>query len=78
MEGHLRRDERRSGASRASIPRTYATQLAGEVDGFAAEDCIEKRLIVQTDHWTQMALAATQMALDDAGGRPRGRRTRTR
>ena len=38
--------------------------------GFAAEDWIEKRLIVQTDHWTHMALAATQMALDDAGVDP--------
>jgi 3-oxoacyl-(acyl-carrier-protein) synthase len=36
------------------------------VDGFNAEDWIEKRLIVQTDHWTHMALAATQMALEDA------------
>jgi 3-oxoacyl-(acyl-carrier-protein) synthase len=40
------------------------------VKGFAAEDWIEKRLIVQTDHWTHMALAATQMALDDAGVDP--------
>jgi 3-oxoacyl-(acyl-carrier-protein) synthase len=44
----------------------YPAQLAGEVDGFNAEDWIEKRLIVQTDHWTHMALAAAQMALDDA------------
>ncbi|MET0512179.1 MAG: ketosynthase chain-length factor [Thermoleophilaceae bacterium] len=51
-------------------PSRYATQLAGEVKGFAAEDWIEKRLIVQTDHWTHMALAATQMALDDAGVDP--------
>ena len=47
-------------------PSRYPSQLAGEVDGFNAEDWIEKRLIVQTDHWTHMALAATQMALDDA------------
>jgi 3-oxoacyl-(acyl-carrier-protein) synthase len=47
-------------------PSRYPTQLAGEVDGFNAEDWIEKRLIVQTDHWTHMALAATQMALEDA------------
>ena len=33
---------------------------------FDAEDYIEKRMIVQTDRWTHMALAATQMALDDA------------
>lgn len=47
-------------------PSSYAAQLAGEVSGFDAEDWIEKRLIVQTDHWTHMALAATQMALEDA------------
>jgi 3-oxoacyl-(acyl-carrier-protein) synthase len=47
-------------------PSKYETQLAGEVDGFSAEDWIEKRLMVQTDHWTHMALAAAQMALEDA------------
>jgi 3-oxoacyl-(acyl-carrier-protein) synthase len=47
-------------------PSGYPVQLAGEVNGFNAEDWIERRLIVQTDHWTHMALAATQMALDDA------------
>ena len=44
----------------------YATQLAGEVDGFDPEQYIERRLMVQTDRWTWMALAATQMALEDA------------
>ena len=44
----------------------YATQLAGEVEGFNAPDYIEQRLIVQTDRWTWMGLAATQMALRDA------------
>lgn len=48
----------------------YATTLAGEVDGFDAEDFIERRLIVQTDRWTWMALAATQMALEDAAFDP--------
>jgi 3-oxoacyl-(acyl-carrier-protein) synthase len=47
-------------------PSGYPVQLAGEVNGFKAEDWIERRLIVQTDHWTHMALAATQMALEDA------------
>jgi len=47
-------------------PSGYPVQLAGEVNGFNAEDWIERRLIVQTDHWTHMALAATKMALDDA------------
>jgi 3-oxoacyl-(acyl-carrier-protein) synthase len=48
-------------------PERYDTQLAGEVDGFNADDFIEKRLQVQTDRWTHMALAAAQMAFDDAG-----------
>ena len=44
----------------------YATRLAGEVDGFDPEEFIERRLMVQTDRWTWMALGATQMALEDA------------
>jgi 3-oxoacyl-(acyl-carrier-protein) synthase len=36
-------------------PSRYATQLAGEVSDFDAEDWIEKRMIVQTDRWTHMA-----------------------
>ncbi len=47
-------------------PSKYETQLAGEVEDFDPDDYIEKRLEVQTDRWTHMALAATQMALDDA------------
>jgi 3-oxoacyl-(acyl-carrier-protein) synthase len=47
-------------------PSKYAAQLGGEVDGFDPEQYIEKRLMVQTDRWTWMALGATQMALDDA------------
>jgi minimal PKS chain-length factor (CLF/KS beta) len=47
-------------------PSRYATQLAGEVDDFKADDWIERRLQVQTDRWTHMALAATQMAFEDA------------
>ena len=48
----------------------YAAKLAGEVDGFEPTDYIEQRLIVQTDRWTWMALAATQMAFDDAAYDP--------
>jgi 3-oxoacyl-(acyl-carrier-protein) synthase len=48
-------------------PSKYATQLAGEVEDFKANDYIEQRLIVQTDRWTWMDLAAAKMALDDAG-----------
>jgi minimal PKS chain-length factor (CLF/KS beta) len=46
-------------------PERYPTQLAGEVDGFEPADWMDKRLQVQTDRWTWMAIAATQMALDD-------------
>jgi 3-oxoacyl-(acyl-carrier-protein) synthase len=48
----------------------YSTGLAGEVDGFEATDYIDQRLIVQTDRWTWMALAATEMALADAAFDP--------
>jgi minimal PKS chain-length factor (CLF/KS beta) len=48
----------------------YDTQLAGEVDGFEPEGYIDKRLMVQTDRWTWMALAATQMAFEDASFDP--------
>jgi minimal PKS chain-length factor (CLF/KS beta) len=51
-------------------PSSYATQLAGEVEGFKATDYIPQQLVVQTDRWTWMALAATQMALKDAGFDP--------
>jgi minimal PKS chain-length factor (CLF/KS beta) len=47
-------------------PSKYATQLAGEVDGFDPDNWIERRLQVQTDRWTHMALAATQIAFEDA------------
>jgi 3-oxoacyl-(acyl-carrier-protein) synthase len=51
-------------------PSQYATQLAGEVDEFNADDWIERRLQVQTDRWTHMALAATQMAFEHAAFDP--------
>jgi act minimal PKS chain-length factor (CLF/KS beta) len=45
---------------------TYPTRLAGEVRDFNAKDHVTNRMIVQTDRWTQMALAATEEALRDA------------
>ena len=48
-------------------PSQYKTQFAGEVKGFDATKYIDQRLIVQTDRWTWMAMAATQEALKDAG-----------
>ncbi|GIF71644.1 beta-ketoacyl synthase N-terminal-like domain-containing protein [Asanoa siamensis] len=40
--------------------------LAGRVAGFQAEGAVDPRLIIQTDKWTWMSLAATRQALDDA------------
>jgi minimal PKS chain-length factor (CLF/KS beta) len=51
-------------------PSSYATQLAGEVEGFQPTDYLPQQMIVQTDRWTWMALAATQMALKDAAFEP--------
>ena len=48
----------------------YATGIAGQVTGFRSSDHIDERLAVQTDRWTWMALAAAQMALDDASYDP--------
>jgi 3-oxoacyl-(acyl-carrier-protein) synthase len=54
-------------------PSRYATQFAGEVPDFEPTDYIERRIVVQSDRWTWMGLAATQMALDDGGLRPADR-----
>lgn len=54
-------------------PSQYPATLAGEVTGFEATDYIDQRMIVQTDRWTHMALAATQMALEDAEFDPEGK-----
>lgn len=48
----------------------YPVRLAGEVRGFAAEDSLGSRLIVQTDRWSHFGLVATSMALDDAALAP--------
>jgi minimal PKS chain-length factor (CLF/KS beta) len=45
----------------------YPSCLAGEVPQFEATDHIDGRLIVQTDRWTWFGLAATTLALADAG-----------
>jgi minimal PKS chain-length factor (CLF/KS beta) len=47
-------------------PSRYATVLAGQVPDFVADEHVDERLIVQTDRWTWLSLAATQLALDDA------------
>jgi minimal PKS chain-length factor (CLF/KS beta) len=47
-------------------PAGYRTTLAGQVDGFVVEEQVDGRLIVQTDRWTWLSLAAARMALEDA------------
>jgi len=51
-------------------PGRYPTTLAGEVRDFTAPDRVPGRLVVQTDHWTHLALAAADLALADAAVEP--------
>jgi minimal PKS chain-length factor (CLF/KS beta) len=64
--------EGRSGIRRISRfdPSKYDSQLAGEVEGFDPKDHIPPQVIVQTDRWTWMAMAAAKMALQDAAFDP--------
>lgn len=53
-------------------------RIAGEVRAFDAAALIEERFLVQTDRFSHFAMAATVLALDDAGlghGDPRTRTT---
>ncbi|MFZ5907449.1 MAG: beta-ketoacyl-ACP synthase II [Nitrospirota bacterium] len=45
----------------------FATQIAGEVKGFHAEDYIELKEIKKMDRFIHFALAAAGMALEDSG-----------
>ncbi|MBP9146153.1 MAG: beta-ketoacyl-ACP synthase II [Thermoanaerobaculia bacterium] len=45
----------------------YAARIAGEVKGFAAEDWMEKKEVKKCDTFIHFALAASQMAISDAG-----------
>ncbi len=44
----------------------YASRIAGEVKGFVPEDWIEKKEVKKSDTFIQYAIAAAQMAADDA------------
>jgi 3-oxoacyl-[acyl-carrier-protein] synthase II len=46
--------------------RDYACRIAGEVRGFNAEDYIEKKEVKKSDTFIHYAVAAAQMAVDDA------------
>jgi minimal PKS chain-length factor (CLF/KS beta) len=45
---------------------TFPVRLAGEVVDLEESEFVDHRVLVQTDRWTWMALAATQLALADA------------
>jgi minimal PKS chain-length factor (CLF/KS beta) len=53
-----------------TVSREGCTELplrvAGEVDGFDPAELIESRYLVQTDRFTHFAMAAADLALDDA------------
>ncbi|SNX63783.1 act minimal PKS chain-length factor (CLF/KS beta) [Streptomyces sp. TLI_55] len=48
----------------------YPAKLAGEIDGFTAEEHLPSRLMPQTDQVTRLSLVAADWALADAGVRP--------
>jgi act minimal PKS chain-length factor (CLF/KS beta) len=47
-------------------PASYPVRIAGEVTGFVASEHVPSRILVQTDRWTHLGLAAAGMALADA------------
>ena len=48
-------------------PKNHASQIAGEVKDFNPADYIEKKEIKKMDAFIHFAVAASQMAVDDAG-----------
>ena len=61
--------EGRSGIRRITKfdPSSYETQIAGEVKGFKPEDWMSKKEAKRFELFISYALAATRMAVDDAG-----------
>ncbi|AEH08034.1 MULTISPECIES: beta-ketoacyl synthase N-terminal-like domain-containing protein [Protofrankia] len=64
------RGELRVGPITSFDASRYATTLAGEVTGFDPADHIGGRIILQTDRWTWLGMAATGFALTDAAYDP--------
>ncbi len=46
---------------------TFPTKIAGEIEGFDAEQWIEPKEIKKMDRFIHLGIAAAQMALDDSG-----------
>ena len=51
---------------------TLPVRLGGEVADFEQDEFVDNRVLVQTDRWTWMGMAATQLALADAVLDPAG------
>ncbi|GHG83368.1 ketosynthase chain-length factor [Streptomyces griseocarneus] len=51
-------------------PTNYPARLAGEIEGFVAEDHLPGRLLPQTDRMTRIALVGADWAFADAGIAP--------
>jgi minimal PKS chain-length factor (CLF/KS beta) len=51
-------------------PARYGVTLAGQVHDFVPEEHVPPQLMVQTDRWTWMSLAAATLATQDAGYEP--------
>jgi 3-oxoacyl-[acyl-carrier-protein] synthase II len=47
-------------------PSVFKSRIAGEVDGFVASDHIEERRARRLDRYSQFAIAATRLALQDS------------
>jgi minimal PKS chain-length factor (CLF/KS beta) len=52
---------------------SYGTTLAGQVDDFDPAAHVDPRLLIQTDRWTWLSLAALQLALEDGQYDPEDR-----
>ncbi len=64
------RGELRVGPITAFDPSRYSATLAGQVEGFDPADHLSGRLVLQTDRWTWLGMAATGLALTDAAYDP--------
>src|SRR5690242_6034907 len=65
-DGHM---AGKSGAGRVTLldPAPFACQIAAEVKDFQADRFIEKKKIKRMDRFTQFAVAAAKLALEDSG-----------
>ena len=59
----------RNGISRITLfdPSEFRSQMAGEVEGFHAEEWIDRKIAKRMDRFTHFALVASDLAMKDAG-----------